>query len=1051
MLLLAFLGLLGMQAFAQKTITGTVFNAEDGKTLPGVSVLVKGTTIATVTDIDGKYILKNVPEDATVLVFSFIGMKSQEVSISGNVVDCNLEKEDVSIDEVIVTALGISREQKALGYSATNVNNEEFEKNISLNAMNSLQGKVAGVVVTSGGGTPGSSTKVIIRGYSSVSGGNNPLYVIDGVPIDNTSRTADGIDFGNRANDINPNDIESMTILKGAAATSQYGPRGANGVIIITTKKGTKEGFSVELLSSITTSDIIRLPQMQNTFGEGWDGYWKHDENGSWGPIMDGKLRLWGNEFNNTQKVKLFQAVPNNLYEFYDYGYQYNNAVSLSGGDIKSNFYVSFGNNSANGILPGNVDTYSKNSIRFNGERKGKFLSVSISANYVRTDGNQNPDGMGGTNSAANIYSELIQIPRDFSIVDLQDYKNDPFNTADYYFTPYAYNPYFAINENQSHLFENRFYGSVTIKAELTKWLTITYRPGVDASALQRKEWEAIFKLSPESPNFGTQKENPGFFSQTTTSTTEMNQDFMLIAKHSFGKINLNGLLGYQTYSRDFNSLFGQINSLVIPNFYSLDNTSEARETQNRNTRKRLYGYYAQLDFDYSSIVYLTLTGRRDHSSTLPLDNNSFFYPSASFSFILTNLVDLSSFADLIKVRASWGKAGNDANPYLLYPVYSSGSIWVPFSTLEFPINGVGAYELGNIIGNPNLKPEITTEQELGFDIRLFKNRVNFDFALYNRISDGQILQVLIPASSGFASQTINFGQVQNKGIELLATFVPVRTKNFTWQLTANFTKNSNLVKNLPEDSKEIILTRAYDVEMVAIEGRPLGVLRAPDFVRDSTTGKVIVGDGGLPLSTTTKTEIGTVQPNYILGITNSFNIKGVDFSFTIDTRQGGFMYTGTGDLNYFVGNAPQTTFNERQPFIVPNSLKENPDYDPTDPNSPKYIENDIAIDMAHIDDYYYTSSNKVMNRERVIDRSYTKLRNVTISYSLPTFSISKYKIKGIQVVLAGNNLLLWTPYENNHIDPESTSFGNDLTGDFGEFRTSPTLRSFTATLRVKF
>lgn len=1044
----------------QREVKGKVTSKEDGTALPGVTVLVKGTNIGTSTNVDGNFTLR-VPSKYNTLVFSFIGMTTTEVAIpASNNLTVQMEADVMKLDEVVVTALGISRESKALGYSAANVGAEEFEKAPNVNLMNTLQGKVPGLQVSVSGGRPGASSKVIIRGYSSVSGNNNVLYVIDGVPINNDERvgSGSGLDYGNRANDINPNDIESMTILKGTAATSLYGPRGANGVIIITTKKGQRDQFKVEINSSVTTSDVLRLPQMQNTFGEGWSGHWADDENGSWGPKMDGEIRAWGNVVDNSQKIKPFSPVYNNLYEFYDYGTQYTNSISISGGDEKSTFYLSYQNNSEDGIIPTDVDRYKKNSLRFNASKEAGNLKASTSMNFVRTDGKSLPDGWGGTNAAANLFSELLQIPRDFSIVDFMDYQNDPFNTLGEYYTPYAFNPYYALNENQSEYYENRFFSSTALDYKVSDWLTGTYRIGIDASSFNRKDWEAIMKFPEGSTNKSKSvTENPGNLLEETRTTTEINQDIIFRATKQLDEITLNGILGYSTYSYDYKRLTGTINTLVIPYFYNLGNTDGTKETETYIGRKRQIGKYAILDADYKDFVYLNVTARQESSSTLPKNNNSFFYPSASVSFVADEVIEpVANLFDMFKVRASWGKAGNDAPMYAIDPVFAAAVVYEPFSSLNFPLNSVGAFELGNIIGNPELVPEITTESEFGADIRMFENRLGLDIAYYNRITDKQILAVTIPASSGFSRQYINFGQVQNKGFEINLNAKPVVNDNFKWNININYAKNYNEVLDLPGDATEIVLASAYDVEMVAMEGQPLGVIRAPDYVRvdpeDPTSPIVVNASNGIPEATTEKTEIGTIQPDYILGVTNSFNfLKDFNFSFTFDYRPGGYFYSGTADLHYFVGNATQSLYNDRQPFIVPNSVIENPYYDPTDATSPEYIENNVPISMTNINAYYYHSQNNVANRDRVLPRDFLKLRDVSLSYTLPMETAEKLHTKGVQVVLSGRNLLLWTPQDNNFVDPESTSFGNDLTGAFGEFRTGPTVRSFTGSVRITF
>ncbi|MFH1118450.1 MAG: SusC/RagA family TonB-linked outer membrane protein [Bacteroidota bacterium] len=1060
-MMLALLIFAGVQVvLAQTTITGTVTSSEDSKGIPGATVLVKGTNVGLTTDMSGRYSIK-VPAQGKTLQFSFVGMKTKEVPIGNQtVINVVLDPDVMDIEGVVVTALGISRDKKSLGYAAEQVNAEVFEKASNINAMNSLQGKIPGLTVTSGGGNPSASTKVIIRGYSSVKGNNNVLYVVDGVPINNETRSdfTSGLDFGNRANDINPADIESMTILKGTAATSLYGPRGANGVIMVTTKSGSKDRFKVELNSSVTTSDILRLPQMQNTFGQGWSGLWAVDENGSWGPKMDGNIRAWGNVVDNSQKIKAFSPVDDNLYEFYDYGMQYTNSLSVSGGDEKSTYYLSYTNNSSDGIIPTDVDSYKKNMLRFNGTRESQNLKATVAFNYIRNDGSLVPDGYGGTNAAANLYSELLQIPRDFSIVEFMDYKNDPYNTLGEYFTPYAFNPYYALNENQSKFYENRYFGNVSLDYKVTSWLSATYRIGLDASDFNRKDWEAIMRFPINSTNnIKNVTENPGNVLEENRTTTEINQDFIFKTTNQVSDFTINGLVGYSTYQNDYKRLTGSINSLVIPYFYNLDNTDGSKLAQTYLSKKRTIGKFAIADIDYKDFVYLNLSARQESSSTLPKDANKFFYPSASISFLANEAIKpLGTYFNLLKIRASWGKAGNDAPVYAIDPVFASTVVYVPFYDpgLQFPLNEVGAFELGNIIGNAELKPEITTENEVGLDIRFLNNRVGIDFAYYNRITDKQIIAVTIPASSGFASQYINFGEVQNKGFELALMGKPIVNENFKWTINVNYSKNKNTVLDLPGDASEIVLTSAYDVELVAIEGRPLGIIRAPDYLRvdpnDPNSPVIVNASNGFPEATTEFTEIGSIQPDYVLGFTNSFNfLKDFDFSFTFDYRPGGYFYSGTADLQYFVGNATQSLYNDRQPFLFPNSVIENPYYDAEDPDSPQYIENNVAIDMTNNNAYYYHSQNAVANRERVLPRDFLKLRDISLSYTLPKKVAGKLKMQGIQLVLTGRDLFLWTPKENNFVDPESTSFGNDLTGAFGEFRTGPTVRSFTGSIRI--
>ena len=1059
--LLAFFVFLGFQALMAQSvqISGNVTSAEDGGPLPGVSVVVKGTTIGTITNARGDYQL-SVPQSATAIVFSFIGYEDNEVAVSGQTtINVVMELSSTELDEVVVTAIGLRKEQKTLGYSATQVTNEEISNAGTSDAMSALQGKVAGVIVSSNSGSPGASTKVIIRGYSSIGGNNNPLYVIDGVPIDNTESTPDGFDFGNGAGGINPEDVESINILKGAAATALYGNRAANGAMIITTKSGTnKEKLSVEYTHRTSLSNPLRIPQSQNVFGQGWSGHFAYEENGSWGPKMDGTDRLWGNVYNNSQQIKPFTAQEDNIKDFYDLGTSFFNSVSLSGTQKTTNFYASFSNTKADGMLPTDVDAYTRNTVNLKAETKIGALTVGGSANLILRNGSNTPDGYGGTAAASNIYSELLQVPRDFSIVDFEDYKGNPFNTTDYFYTPYATNPYYALNENRSEFDENRIIYNANASYEIVPWLTATVRLGHDVTNFQRTEWEAICEFDDNLPN-GTAIDNPGYMyeNQSTRSTT--NLDAMLTGNTSASEFTFDYLLGYNLQQRKSNSLASQINSLTIPYYYNLANTDGTKETATYESIYRLFGVYAQGTVGYRNLVYLNLAARNDWSSTLPIDNNTFFYPSASLSVLAHEVFpQITNVIQFAKIRASWGKAGNDADPYKVKSVFIPGEVYNPFGNYPFPIGGVNGFEISNRIGNPTLVPEISTEYEIGADLRFLKSRVNLDIAYYNKLTDGQILDATIAPSSGYTVQVKNFGKIRNSGVEMLLNIIPVKTSNFEWGVTVNYTKNKNVVEELTEGLDEYRFMGIYNTEFVAIPGEPLGVVKVPGILKDDEGHTVVNDQTGFPVITAELEEVGTVQPDYVLGVTNSFKIYGVNVGFTFDYRKGGYMYSGTADLHYFVGNATQTLYNDRQPFLIPNSVMANPAYDAddaaADPNYdiPQYVENTVGLTLSQINNpLYYPSYNTASEIDRIIPKDYLKLRELVISYDLPSNILNSTFIDGLSLVLTGRNLLIWTPTENNFVDPEITSFGNDIEGEFGEFRTGPSARTFTIGLRANF
>lgn len=1056
--MLAFLLLTAVQVLAQRTITGKVTAAEDGSSIPGVSVLVKGTTTGTATDIDGKYSL-NVPKGSTTIVFSFIGMISKEVALTNaSILNVALENDTKELEGVIVTALGIKKESKTLSYSATQVGADELSKNATSSAMSGLQGRVAGVQINTNSGSPGASSKVIIRGYGSIANGNNPLYVVDGVPLDNTANTIAGYDFGNNANNINPNDIESMNILKGSQATAIYGSRAAGGAIIIVTKKG-KKGLSVELDSKVGFTNPLMIPQMQNLYGQGWSGHFAFEENGSWGPRLDGQERLWGSVYNNSQKLKPFEAQENNIRDFYDVGTMTFNTLSVSGGNENTTFRASLGHDKEDGYLPTEVDAYKRTNISFNGGTKVDKFSITAAANYIKRSGANTPDGRGGTNTAANLYSELLQMPRDINIVGLKDYDTDPFDNTDYFFTPYASNPYYALRENLNNFEDDRFYGNVGLEYKFFNNLRSTLTLGHDVTSFTNTEHEAITRFTPGSPQaIAGASENPGMVKEYEANWSETNMDFITFYDNQLNEsFKLETFAGFNMYERNFNSLTGSISSLTIPGFYNLSNTDGTKLSSTNRTLRRSLGVYASAQIAFKEYAYLTATARNDWSSTLPTENNSFFYPSVGMSLLATEIFPvLKETMSYWKFRANWGKNGNDAPPYQVNTVMVAGNVGVPFGSYQYPLGGVNAFEVSNLIGNQELQPELSSIYEIGTDIRFFVDRLSFDFTYYDKKTTNQILAVTMASSTGYTSQTMNFGKIQNVGIELLVAGIPVKTSDFQWKSSVSFTRNRNYVLEMTEGLDEYVFTSVYNTQLVLNAPKDgetrteFGLIKVPGILKDDQ-GNIVVNESGFPQTTAEPEIIGSIQPKYLLGVVNSFKYKRWETGFTFDIRQGGLMYSGTADLQYFVGNAPQTLYNYRQPFIIPNSVKPNPAY-VEGSSSPEYIENDIIINATSVNNpYYYPSYNLASERDRIISKSYVKFRDFYLAYDLPTAWVSNFKIKNAILGFSAHNLLIWTPADNNFVDPEITSWGNDISGELGEFRTGPSTRSFTFNLKLNF
>ncbi|MBJ6116984.1 SusC/RagA family TonB-linked outer membrane protein [Pontibacter sp. BT310] len=1052
---------LSQEAFAQgRTVTGKVTDQATGQPLPGVAVIVQGTTVGTSTNVEGAYTI-NVPAGGTALQFRYIGYETTTREIgNASTIDVALGVNAQQLQEVVVTALGVEREERSLGYSASTVQSEEITRARATSPMNSLQGKVAGVNITTASGQPGASTKVILRGYSSIGGDNNPLYVVDGTPITNGSGnySAGGVnrtqDFGNRANDINPDDIASITILKGAAATSLYGSRAANGAILITTKRGQAgEKPKIEVTSSATLSRPLFLPQLQNRFGQGWSARFAFEENGSWGPKFDGRQRVWGNVVNNSQQLKPFVAQEDNLKDFFETGQAYLNTVSVSGGSEQSTYYLSYSNATENGIIPTNADQYDRNTVALRGSTKGEKLSASSSLNYVRKDASVVTTGQGG--GGTTLFQEIIQIPRDISIVDFEDLDN-PFNTNDNYFTLYAQNPYWPLKMNGNDLEENRFFGNITLDYKLNSWLTLSARGGGDVAAGVLKDWIRPYDYTPGSPN-ATASPSEGFVAEINTLARELNSDIIASTNNDLTEnIHLNALAGFNVNERYGKNTTASITNLSIPDFFDLSNTTDPVTATTLTQQRRLIGVYGQTEFSFMDYLFLTLSARNDWSSTLPKNDNSFFYPAANVAWVFSDMfTDLPSALSYGKIRASWGQAGNDAPVYSIDPVFVPGGTGLGFGTINFPIAGINAFELSNQIGNRQLQPEITTEMEVGTNLGFFENRVNVDLAFYNRKTTDQILAVPVDPTSGFTTQIQNFGEVRNRGVELLLSGSPIQAGDFSWDVRYNFTKNDNEVTELKEGLDEVLLTSVFGIRFVAEKGEPLGVFRGIDYQRDSQ-GRIIVNPAtGYPLAGE-EVKFGTAQPDFTMGLYNTFNYKDFSLSFGFDYRKGGLFYSYTQRLTQFVGNSTNTLYNDRLPFIVPNSVvtvdaDEDGVPDVNGEGDLVTVPNTTPIEADHVVDYWNPSSNPPIERDHLRERDFLKMRELTLGYNLPTTFIERTPFSNANISFVARNVFVWTPDNNNIIDPESTTFGNDLLSEFGEFAGGPTTRSFGLSLKFGF
>jgi len=1036
--LIASLGLVNAQS---KSVSGKVLSDEDGQPIIGATVMVKGTNTGSMTDEQGVFSLNAAIGKK--LVITYIGMETVEMVATDNMV-IKMKADRLNLEEVVVTGMGIKRNQKALGYSATSVNSSDVTATGNRSAFNALQGKVAGVEITSASGAPGASTRVIMRGFSSLGSGNQPLYVIDGVPVNNSQIGEEdingGYDFGNRANDINPDDIESMTILQGGSGTALYGSRASAGVILITTKNGSKSGnkAKVDISSTTTFDNPLRLPVMQNEFGQGWYNRSSADlrENGSWGARFDGKDRVWGFIVDGQQKVKPYVAQQDNVKDFFDTGISTNNTIAISNGDENKSFYLSYGNVTSDGIMPTDADSYQRNNISLRGASKFlKIFTGSASLNYIRKDTRAVESGQ-----EQSVLDGVWQTPRDMSIVDMEDYKNK-FNNIENYYTAYAQNPYYVLNEHGNKFEDNRVFGNMGLEAKIFPWLSANFKIGTDVSNGKLKTWRAITYRS----NF-EYNNDVGRVQEFSYYNSELNTDFMLNIQKDFGEdISLSAVLGHNFNQRNRRDLSAKVQRLDIPGFYNLSNSSTTPEVSEEISQRRLVGVYGSFDIGYKNLLYLNVSARNDWSSTLPASNRSYFYPGTSLSFVFSELMKDQDILSFGKIRAGIAQTGKDADPYQIYTTFAQTKLTDGYTEHNFPLAGtVNGFTVDNLIGNDKLQPEISTDKELGLSLKFFKDRISFDMSLYNKTVTNLIWTSTIPFTTGFTAQTQNLGKITNNGIEISLSFIPIRTKDFEWEIFGNFSKNKNRLVELKAGLDQIDLGGTSAVDFVGRPGYELGLFEGIVPAKDPE-GHTIVDNQGLPVFQDEREILGSSQNKFRIGGGTSLKYKDFTFHATVDYRNGGLMNSRTAEMMYFTGNAPQTTFNDRQPFIIPNSVQL---------VDGKYIENTKAIAgfTNNLNSFYdQTYCAGIGGAYSLIDKTFFKLREVSLSYSVPKNILNSKYINRLELSLIGNNLLLWTPDSNLFCDPEQTTFGNDLEANFGDYGTTPTTRSIGFSVKLGF
>ena len=1049
-------------ALAQTKVSGTVLSQDDGQPIIGAAVKVVGTSTGMLTDVNGRFNIA-LPAGKNQLEISYLGYLSQTVTAK-NGMRVFLKSDAQALDEVVVTAMGITRQQKTLGYSAQTLDSEELTVGRVSDVTSAMAGKVAGVQINTTSSDPGAANSVIIRGISSINGSNQPLYIVDGVPLVQTTfrgSQKEQDQFQNAVggiSNINPNDIENMTVLKGAAATALYGSRAANGVIIITTKTGKKQGdrnFQISYDGSLQWRNVATLPKMQNKYGQGWNGKQTYIENGSWGPEMDGSTQVYGPIWNHQQLIHKYEAVEDNIKDFFESGINTSHSIALNGisGDQKMTYYLSYSFTSDNGILPGDKDTYKRHTLAYRGSYQATdWFKLSANMNLAKTQTNTVAAYQG-----TSFIDGILEFPRDISLYDRRNL-NSAFDTPEAWYTPYGItNPYWAIENNYNQNDAKQVYGKVQADINPIKQLTLTYRFGFDYTDYDHKIGYPQIHLDDALINedYGyapSHMNQSGYVFSRYMRKYEVNHDFLanFADKYLDGKLDVNVNVGLNINERGRNWMDGQTDDLTFySGFWQLSNGATKTTLEEYTYKRRLVGLFGDISLGWDEMIYLGFTARNDWSSTLPLEKNSYFYPGVTLSWIFTRLIPKNDILTFGKFRAAYGKTGNDADEYRVYPNFVQGysNGYYGSDLTKFPHAGINAFQAASTVGSNSLKPEMTTEVELGLNLAFFNNRINIDFAWYNRNTDDQIFTLPVDPSTGYSFMVTNFGKVRNRGVELLVNTIPVQTKDFRWELGFNFAKNNNLVVSMPESlDGGMVNLNSFSagndaVYMRAVEGLPMGELFTylPQYTAD---GKIIVDQNGQPLLSTEVQDTGkNVNADWTGGINTSFWYKGISLSAQLDIRKGGYMFSRTKNLMQFTGNGEATVYNDRRPFVIPNSVYE----DGTENVTPIYMSD------SSYQNWFNNYGANQGGEFYLLDRSYVKLRNITLAYQLPKMLVSKLYLSDITVSLFCNNVFTWTHKANRYIDPETSSYGNDLEGMFGELYSNPACRTFGFNVGLKF
>lgn len=1040
-----------------KTLSGTVTAESGGELLPGVSVIIKGTKKGSQTDFDGNYTIDASIGD--ILVFSYMGMKTKSVTVTeNNTINVVLSDDAKNLDEVVVTALGIKRQKKELGYAVQDIKGDELNKTITTNIATALSGKVSGVDVSMPATGAGGSTRVIIRGISSIGSSNQPLYVVDGIPIDNTglsnensatSKWFDGKDNGDGISSINPNDIESLSVLKGAAAAALYGSRALNGVILITTKKGTKGKLSIELNSGISIDQVnSNYKDFQREYGAGTNGELP-DVTLSPDQLYGLTTSAWGPKFSESigESFKIFDGsekpytlVNNNIDDFFETGITKTNGISLSGGNESAIIRFSFNNLKNDDVIP--KSSLERNTFSLNGTLTSDKFTFDAKANYTIERAKNRPS-LG--DSPNNIGYSLSGLAPNIDQAWLENYKDEDGNIYRWNSNDYLLNPYYTINETNNKTDKNRFIGYVSAYYQMKSWLAFNFRTGIDTYDFNSKDFMGAGTTWPGRAD--------GYLELNNINVSEINTDLIVTTSNIklAEYLKFSSILGLnrRDFSREQNSRFGT--NIIEPGTQYISNFSNQTENAPSVTKTRTNSVFGSAKFDYKGYLYAEFTGRNDWFSVI---NKSAFYPATSLGFVFSDAFDMKS--DIFsygKFRASWAQVSNAPGAYknaLNYTVLPS-------------FNGGSVVDIKNIAApNPNLTYQSKTGLEFGLDLSFFKNRLKADISIYREDISDQTIDLPSSATSGYEYISVNAGLLRNEGVELFLSGSPIRNNNFEWGIDLNFSKNKNKVLELHPDIDTYIISEARwaGAAIVAKVGGQYGSIIGKDF-KKTESGEIIYAANGLPLFTDEKVVLGNGVPDWTAGLTNRFSYKNFTFQFLLDIKVGMDVYSMTNSVAAIKGLLDVTTEGRGAYNAARELAKLDPNFDPstwvptagyvpsgvvntgTDDN-PVYEENTTPVNPQ---DYWSTVFNNTPS-PFIYDASYIKLREINMGYNLPEEWLSGLHINSVHIGLFARNLFTINNDLPN-IDPESMyTAGN---GQGFEYGSLPSRQSYGFNIKVTF